>query len=179
MLKIRLIASALLIAGIFVGYFALQTTDTNFPYKFGLDIAGGTHLIYKADISRLDSAEISNSMDALRDVIEKRTNLFGVAEPLVQTEESGLIAGGQKEHRLIVELPGVTDINKAVEMIGLTPLLEFKLAKEVSAEASADLEAPLSENEQSDAEPAFIFQDTGITGRMIEKAQLQFNPTSG
>lgn len=176
MLKIRLIASALFIAGIFVGYFALQTTETDFPYKFGLDIAGGTHLVYKADISRLDSAaEISSSMSALRDVIEKRTNLFGVAEPLVQTEESGIIAGGQKEHRLIVELPGVTDINKAVEMIGQTPLLEFKLAKE----APIDSEFAMPAGEPENSQPTFIFQDTGITGRMIEKAQLQFNSTTG
>jgi len=104
-------------------------------------------------------------MSALRDVIEKRTNLFGVAEPLVQTESGTAIGGEGKEHRLIVELPGVTDIHQAVEMIGQTPLLEFKLAEEVVS--------------NSNLETDFVFIDTGITGKVIDKAQLQFNSTSG
>ncbi len=168
MLKIRLAALILLVVAGFVGYFALQTENTAFPYKFGLDIAGGTHLIYRADTTKLDSSEIKDSMLALRDVIERRTNLFGVAEPLVQTEEGSVVAGGQKEQRLIVELPGVTDIGEAVAMIGKTPLLEFKLAKEIPADPDAE-----------DSKPLLSFQDTGITGHLIKKAQLQFNPSSG
>ena len=167
MLKNRLIALSLFIASLLIGYFAMQTGETKFPYKFGLDIAGGTHLVYRADTTELDSTEISDSMSALRDVIEKRTNLFGVAEPLVQTELGTASNGKTKEHRLIVELPGVTDISRAVEMIGQTPLLEFKLAKEDTLKVGTS------------TEPTFVFVDTGITGRVIDKAQLQFNSTSG
>ncbi len=167
MFKNRLIALILLIAGLLTGYFAVQVSETKFPYKFGLDIAGGTHLIYRADTSEVDSAEISDSMSALRDVIEKRTNLFGVTEPLIQTEVGSSPNGGQKEHRLIVELPGVTDISQAIEMIGQTPLLEFKLAREIST------------GSDSEQEPVFTFIETGISGRVIEKAQLQFNSTTG
>ncbi|MEA2112897.1 MAG: protein translocase subunit SecD [Patescibacteria group bacterium] len=173
MFKTRLIAISLLVASVLVGYFAVQVKDTKFPYKFGLDIAGGTHLVYRADTSQIDSTEISDSMSALRDVIEKRTNLFGVSEPLVQTEEGSSLEGNQKEHRLIVELPGVTDISQAIEMIGQTPLLEFKLAQEISSE---NLETATSTEEQ---EPQVVFIDTGISGRVIERAQLEFNPTSG
>ena len=178
MLKTRLIALSLFIASLLVGYFVVQTRETKFPYKFGLDIAGGTHLVYKADVSELEVGEISNSMSALRDVIEKRTNLFGVAEPLVQTELGSFSGSGQKEHRLIVELPGVTDIGQAVEMIGQTPLLEFKLAQEIPAEAldMVEEQATSTENNQGST---FTLIDTGITGRVIDKAQLQFNPTSG
>ncbi len=164
MLKTRLTALTFFILASLVGYFALQTENTNFPYKFGLDIAGGTHLVYRADTTKLDSAEIADSMSALRDVIEKRTNLFGVAEPLVQTEEGGLLVGQQKEQRLIVELPGVTDIGEAVAMIGKTPLLEFKLAREIP---------------DGNSEPTLVFRDTGITGHLIKKARLQFSPASG
>lgn len=176
MFKTRLIAVILFVASLVVGYFALQVDNTKFPYKFGLDIAGGTHLVYRADTSQIESVEISNSMSALRDVIEKRTNLFGVSEPLVQTEKGDSLDGEQIEHRLIVELPGVTDIGQAVKMIGQTPLLEFKLVDEISAPIELELEQGTSTASQ---EPAFVFIDTEITGRVIEKAQLQFDPTSG
>ncbi|MBU4536868.1 protein translocase subunit SecD, partial [Patescibacteria group bacterium] len=162
-MKTRISAIILLALAVFIALFALKTEDTKFPYKFGLDIAGGTHLVYKADVSDLNTNEIKDSMDSLRDVIERRTNLFGVSEPLVQTEKSSS-EESSKEQRLIVELPGVTDINIAVEMIGQTPLLEFKLAREITG----------------DTEESMVqFESTGITGRMIEKAQLQFNSTSG
>jgi len=177
MLKNRLIAISLLIASVLIGYFVVQVEDTKFPYKFGLDIAGGTHLVYRADISQIESTEITNSMSALRDVIEKRTNLFGVSEPLVQTEEGASLEGGQKEHHLVVELPGVTDISQAIQMIGQTPLLEFKLAQEVPAGA---VDVPLEQGTSTEAPaPAFIFIETGISGRVIEKAQLQFDSTTG
>ncbi len=54
------------------------------PFHLGLDLSGGSHLLYKADVSNVPSGEIDDSMDALRDVIERRINLFGVAEPTVQ-----------------------------------------------------------------------------------------------
>lgn len=174
MFKNRLIALILLLAGLLTGYFALQIKETKFPYKFGLDIAGGTQLIYQADTSGVDASEISDSMSALRDVIEKRTNLFGVAEPLVQTETSSSLGDGQKEHRLIVELPGVTDINQAIEMIGQTPLLEFKLVQEVLPVSGSEI----VEGEDQSQEPSFTFLETGISGRVIEKAQLQFDSTT-
>ena len=56
----------------------------NFPFKLGLDLSGGSHLVYRADLSQVKSADVSDSLDALRDVIERRVNLFGVAEPIVQ-----------------------------------------------------------------------------------------------
>ena len=179
MFKNRLIALILLFAGLLTSYFAIQTEETSFPYKFGLDIAGGTHLVYQADTSRVESSEISDSMSALRDVIEKRTNLFGVAEPLVQTEVGESLDGSQKEHRLIVELPGVTDISQAIAMIGQTPLLEFKLVQEVPAGADLEIEGEGGIINQEEAEPEFIFIETGISGRVIEKAQLQFDSTTG
>jgi protein-export membrane protein SecD len=172
MSKNRLIAIILLFASILIGYFSIQTENTKFPFKFGLDIAGGTHLVYVADTSKVEPSEISGSMSALRDVIEKRTNLFGVAEPLVQTEEGS----GPDGHRLIVELPGVTDISQAVEMIGQTPLLEFMLVQEISSDAIS-LDQGTSTIDQE--EPEVTFFDTGITGGVIEKAQLQFDSTTG
>ncbi|MBI3115180.1 MAG: protein translocase subunit SecD [Candidatus Kerfeldbacteria bacterium] len=86
----------------------------------GLDLKGGTRLIYDADVSGLPGGEESSALDGVRDVIERRVNQFGVSEPIVQTSE----AGGQ--HRIIVELAGVQDVDAAIQQIGETPLLEFK-----------------------------------------------------
>ena len=90
------------------------------PFKLGLDLRGGTHLIYKADLSNIVKEDYSSSLQGLRDVIERRVNFFGVREPLVQTQ-------GEK---LIVELAGITDPAQAIQMIGQTPYLEFKEEKE-------------------------------------------------
>jgi len=97
----------------------------NSPFRLGLDLSGGSHLIYKADVSGVKAGDITVSMDALRDVIERRVNLFGVSEPIVQVQNSGFVSGA--EEKLIVDLPGVTDVEKATAMIGQTPLLEFKV----------------------------------------------------
>lgn len=88
--------------------------------NLGLDLQGGIHLEYKADTSQIASSQVSDAMQAVQDVIERRVNAFGVAEPVVYTARSG------NEERLIVELAGVKDINQAKQMISETPLLEFK-----------------------------------------------------
>jgi protein-export membrane protein SecD len=86
----------------------------------GLDLQGGTHLVYKADTADIPSSDRSEAIEGVRDVIERRVNAFGVSEPIVQTSKSG------DEYRVIVELPGVTDVTQAIQMIGETPLLEFR-----------------------------------------------------
>jgi preprotein translocase subunit SecD len=84
-------------------------------FKLGLDLQGGSQLVYQADLSEVPDQEKSQRMEVLRDLIERRINQFGVAEPLVQV----------KNDRLVVELAGVVDPMKAIEMIGETPYLEF------------------------------------------------------
>src|SRR3989338_5475697 len=69
--------------------FRFERLFVGFPYRLGLDIQGGTHLVYQADVSVLAESDKAGSMEALRDVIERRVNLFGVAEPLVGGERSG------------------------------------------------------------------------------------------
>src|SRR3989338_5047143 len=137
MWKKRLAAIVLILAAVVVGYYAdigfskkptfpyISVSVNHANYKLGLDLNGGTHLVYKADTSKLVGSDVEGAMVALRDVIERRVNLFGVSEPIVQVEKGGVVGGG--EDRLIVELPGVTDVNKAIELIGQTPILEFKL----------------------------------------------------
>src|SRR3989338_5841304 len=82
------------------------------PFRLGLDLLGGTHLVYQAELSGIGDQDAGDAMAGVRDVIERRVNLFGVAEPVVQVE------GGD---RLIVELAGIKDVNQAIQLIGQTP----------------------------------------------------------
>lgn len=85
-------------------------------FNLGLDLQGGAHLVYQANLEEVESHEEAEALARLRDRIERRVNALGVSEPLVQ------VAG---ENRLVVELAGV-DIAEAISQIGATPLLEFR-----------------------------------------------------
>lgn len=86
----------------------------------GLDLQGGSHLVYEANMREVPEADRAESLDGIRDIIERRVNTFGVSEPLVQTNRSG------DAYRIIVEMPGITDVAAAIQQIGETPLLEFR-----------------------------------------------------
>ncbi len=146
----------LIVSGL-LGWYVLSPGH---PIKLGLDLAGGTELVYRADTSLVQTDQ-QGALNSLREVIERRVNLFGVAEPLVQLEQSSAVAGAV-ENRLLVELPGVTDVQAAVDAIGKTPTLEFRLADQ-DAIASGTIE----------------FMPTELTGRYLEKADLQFGSQSG
>lgn len=90
------------------------------PFRLGLDLQGGSHLVYVADMAQVVESERSESINGVRDVIERRVNSLGVSEPLIQTA----VVGGS--YRLIVDLAGITDVNEAIRQIGKTPILEFK-----------------------------------------------------
>lgn len=169
MFAIRYTAVVVIIAAALVGFFVYATTGSQgrFDFKLGLDLSGGTHLVYSADTSKIENAEVSSAMEALRVVIERRVNAFGVGEPLVQVEQGGALGGG--EERLIVELPGVTDVQEAVRRIGQTPELEFKLVTQGSESAAVP--------GASVTDPAF--ESTGLTGAYLSRAQLQFGSGSG
>ena len=148
----------------------------NIPFKLGLDLQGGTHLVYKADLS--DVEDKSAAMAGLRDIIERRVNLFGVSEPIVQTQE----AAGQ--YRLVVELAGVKDTNEAIKMIGQTPFLEFKeqrseqetqqiLDKQKELEGKSMEEIEQIENWILALEDPY-FTSTTLTGKYLDKAEIGF-----
>ncbi len=152
-------------------FIPIHLAQTRFfvPFRFGLDIQGGTHLVYRADMRAVASSEQSDSMDALRDVVERRINLFGVAEPLVQVEKSS----GQWQ--LVVELAGISDINTAIRLIGETPALDFREARP-DGERDAILAAQKN-HQRMNEDPYFI--PTELTGRYVKGATLNFNSTSG
>lgn len=196
-MKNRLIALTVLLIGAFIALFVYvseprlvnsgflpNTVTSNFgtstkPFKLGLDLAGGTRLVYTADLSRINGSKLE-SMNALRDVIERRVNLFGVGEPIVQTQKSTL----EGEERLLVELPGITDIDSAVNMIGQTPTLEFKTVRDEISKARIVKAKEDFIKAQQEGKQAAVTQDlledpdfvsTGLTGTYLKKAQVVFN----
>jgi len=173
--KFRAVAVLTLIS--LVGFFVYTNTvnnTANYPFKLGLDLAGGSHLVYEADVSKIAPDEVKELMSVLRDVIERRVNIFGVSEPIVQVEQSSFVSENTVQ-RLVVELPGVTDVSTAIEEIGKTPLLEFKLVDNAALEANVgtttDQEGNVIAQIPDDFNP---FIDTGLTGRYLSSAALEF-----
>jgi len=120
--KTRLIFLSIIVLAVLAGLIVYPKLPDNFPgssffSKFkpnlGLDLQGGAHLVYQADFSAIEVEDEKSSLQGVRDVIEKRVNAFGVAEPLVQ------LSG---QNRIIIELAGVFDIQEAISRIGATPL---------------------------------------------------------
>ncbi|MEK7635521.1 MAG: protein translocase subunit SecD [Patescibacteria group bacterium] len=121
------------------------------PWRLGLDLIGGAHLIYEVDMSKVSSGERNSAVAGLRDVIEKRVNLFGVSEPLINSAKEG------DSYRLIVELAGIKDVSEAVKEIGSTPLLDFREILEINS---------------SSGEEQQVFMPTNLTGRYIKSASV-------
>lgn len=160
MIRFRVFALLALIVGLLLGYFVWITqTDPTSAYRFklGLDLAGGTELVYTTDMSQTPASERSDALAALQGVIERRVNLFGVAEPLVQTEQANSLSG-ITEDRLIVDLPGVTDIKAAVAALGQTPTLDFRLATTTKVGTTTQI----------------AYVSTGLNGRYLSSATLGF-----
>jgi preprotein translocase subunit SecD len=181
MIKRRFWAVVLIIISFLIGYFVYisENPTSKFKFKLGLDLNGGTELVYKADLSKSSStpSEITSSMNVLRDVIERRVNMFGVSEPVVRVERIGF-TGAESEQQLIVELPGVTDIDKAIAMIGATPTLDFRLVATSTDVISKKLsEAVTTEEKQKIIDQLFTY--TGLTGKFLQKSALEFDQTTG
>jgi preprotein translocase subunit SecD len=124
----------------------------HFDLVLGLDLAGGSHLVFEADTKGLDAKSKQEALQGLRDVIEKRVNLFGVSEPNVQ------LSSFDGKDRVIVELPGIKDTSQAVNIIGQTARLVFG---EVGTEKDPS-----------------AFVPTDLTGADLKKATVVFDPNT-
>jgi preprotein translocase subunit SecD len=85
--------------------------------RLGLDLQGGIHMVYQADFSEIEPGGESDAINGAIAVIERRINVFGVLEPVIQR---------QGDDRILVELPGVSEAEEAKELIGETALIEFR-----------------------------------------------------
>lgn len=188
--KVYLVLLGIIILGFLAGNLAypkyiksLIPEFWDIPFRLGLDLQGGTHLIYEADLTNIEKQDSSSAMQGLRDIIERRVNLFGVAEPVVQTQETG------DQHRLVVELAGIKDPAEAIKMIGQTPFLEFKKQRNEEdrqkiLDKQAEIEGMLYEEMQQVEGWQLAFDDpyfepTGLTGQYLERAEISFDQQLG
>ena len=151
---------------------------TDKGYNLGLDLQGGVHLEYEADLTDIENSKKEEAMNGLRDVIERRVNIYGVTEPIVQ------IYGN---NRIVVELPGVDSIDEAIAWIGETPLLEFLEEKpqeeydaiiEKAGEVSGKTWEEVQEIDNWELAFEFPYNKTELTGRYLDKAILNFDQTT-
>jgi len=150
------------------------------PYVLGLDLQGGVSLVYQADLTQI--SDKATAMSELRDVIERRVNMFGVSEPTVE------VVGTD---RLNVDLPGVTNVQQAISMIGQTPYLEFDeqrtaadtqkildVMKQVQDAQTKKQDITKIANWQTALQNPY-FVATDLTGKYLTKATVQFDQTTG
>lgn len=130
-----------------------------FDLRLGLDLAGGSQLVFEADTASIPQESLITAMEGVRNVIERRVNLFGVSEPTVQTSEF------QGRHRIIVELPGISNSKEAVDLIGQTAQLLFMEVKEIPA--------------KNGATPSATPVPTDLTGADLKSAAVQFDSQTG
>jgi protein-export membrane protein SecD len=124
-LKFALVILLALVAGLIsypkkTGVAFLDNMEGKLKINLGPDLQGGVILTYQADMSKVEQNQQTEALDGVRDVIERRINAYGVAEPIIEASKSG------ENYRINVELPGVKDIDEAKKMIKETPILEFK-----------------------------------------------------
>lgn len=129
-----------------------------FPLKLGLDLQGGTELVLETDMSKIAEGDKEAALESSKEVIERRVNLFGVSEALVQTSKLG------SSRRILVDLPGVKDASQAAQLLGKTAQLEFR---EVTDES-------LQEASVSAVPAVFLAKPTDLTGKDLKRAQVVF-----
>lgn len=145
----------------------------SFPEKdftLGLDLEGGVHLVYEADMSSIPEADRASALDGIRDVIERRANSLGVSESRVETT----IADGH--YRVIIELPGISDASEATKIIGETPVLEFKTpTAEVRTEPTAEEQAQIDTAQESERSAALAVLDRARSGEDFTALAKEFS----
>lgn len=134
----------------------------DFKTHYGLDLKGGSHLVFETDVAKLKKEDIVDAINSARDIIERRVNFFGVSEPVVQTIKSGT------KFRIIIDLPGITNVEQAVQLIGQTAQLNFR--EEANSDAKVATNTPVF---------LLLTKDTGLTGRHIKKAIVTFDDQTG
>lgn len=132
-------------------------------FQPGLDLQGGIQAVLEANMEGIDEASRNDALESAKQVIDRRVNFLGVTEPNVYTSTSG---GG---YRIIAELPGVTDTQSVVDLIGKTAQLDFR--EEISAEELSGDSASTDPTTQINP-----WKPTELTGKYLKRAQVGFEP---
>ena len=132
--------------------------ERGISFRKGLDLEGGTSITLLANMGNIAKDQRDAALESAKTVIERRINLFGVSESVIQT------AMVKDEYRIIVEIPGVTDVNQAISLIGTTAKLEFRDVSSASPSALIIYE---------------ITKPTGLTGADLKSAESSFDQNTG
>jgi len=140
-----------------------QPITNDLDLKQGLDIQGGMQVTLNADMSNIPATDRLTALESAKEVVQRRVDLYGVSEPVIQTVQSG------NDYRILVELAGVQDSAQALQLIGTTAQLDFRLQNaSPSAIATQSALAFFSQ-----------FQKTGLTGKQLQRSSVQFDPKTG
>lgn len=172
----QLIAGLGILALFLVSFFYAIPSNANIPslagkdYKLGLDLQGGVHLVYEANMDSIPAPDRAAALQGVRDVIERRIDAFGVAEPIVQTN----ISGGN--YRIIIELAGVFDVNDAISLIGETPILEFKVPiQNPQVDITPEIQEQVDEAQLAEREEALIVLNRATSGEDFAELAQEFS----
>lgn len=142
--------------------------EKQFVTKLGLDLAGGSHVVLEANMKDVPVADRASALESAKEVIERRVNFFGISEPVVQTSIS------DSAYRIIVELPGVSQVSQAVALIGQTARLDFR-----------EFTSSATESGKGATESAFVIpsltntKSVGITGKDLKRSSITFSRETG
>lgn len=143
-----------------IGSFSL---NKDFPFVKGLDLEGGTSITLRANMKGIPQDQQANALQSAESVIERRVNLTGVKEPVVQTEE---VNG---DSRILVELPGV-NVNQAIQLVGTTAQLTFWETTTSSASLTNNVPIQLYGS---------TVKETNLTGNDLQNATETFDNNTG
>ena len=151
----------LIAVAVAAGFFAYPGTilDKWSPWRLGLDLVGGTQVIFEVDMSSVASVDRDQVINGLRDVMERRVNIFGVSEPQVITSHTG------DHYRLIVELAGIRDAAEAIKQIGRIAHLEFSEVEQTEGSANSET-------------GNIRYLSTDLSGSHLKRAQAVIDPTT-
>jgi preprotein translocase subunit SecD len=149
----------------FVGGYVFNVPFTNYffdfsEYKKGLDIEGGVRVVIGLDMKDVPESERDLAAESVREIINRRINFLGVSET------GSVISKVNNQYRLVIEIPGQTNLEGAIESIGSTAQLNFKNLK-------PEISWPLTDSNLSIDE---IFVDSGITGKDLVGSDVIFDP---
>lgn len=139
-----------------------QKITKEFKTHLGLDLKGGSHLVFEADTKKVSQADLADALDSARNIIERRVNFFGVSEPTIQTVKSG------NKYRINVDMPGITNTQEAIGLIGQTAQLTFRETIKPDKDLSTISAGLVSYSEKP-----------SLTGKDVKKASVSFDQQTG
>ncbi|MBU1062440.1 MAG: protein translocase subunit SecD, partial [Candidatus Omnitrophica bacterium] len=137
--------------------------------NLGLDLQGGMHLVLRVDTSKVPEEAREDAPSRALEIIRNRIDQFGVREPLIQR---------QGKDSIVVQLPGITDRDRAIELIGKTALLEFKIVEDdeqLNKEAREGNVPQGYELKDVLKESVLLRADAVLTGDTLVNAEVRFD----